>query len=343
MGGGLVLAPLFIISAPRINPVLCQALFLQIFTLVLIAMFGVTQTRKTSAMLLFAAFIALVPENPFSSYPAYQLAMVFTGILFIMAIPTNYRIISISLASVCLMQSVWVGLEHLGIDSHREILNALGANISPAAQIKPISGSLGNHNPSSALIAMTMPFIPMLLWPVAFAAILYMGSTMGILSAVVAMVVYLEYSGRIKRVLVKLYALLTALAAIVASGWLSDYGYLGSTGRLPMWKEFIHWMGFSLKGGGLGFVATKWTQHYDYNGLKFYQLHNEWLEAYSIGGIIGVAFMIWLALPCFKNKHPAISACLLAGLFNSLGNFTFHMAPLFIVFGACYSLQIKES
>lgn len=342
IGVGIALAPFFIYLGKVAEPGLYQALFFQCFSIVLICLGAEKNKRVITAAIVCAVFCIINPE-PFGLFSIYQVPMVFLGLGYISAIKLDYkRAIFAALAFICIFECFWVLSEWAGFYPYERFMGLFGHELIDRYSVRPLIGSLNNKNHSGALIAATVYFAPAIFWPIAGACLLLLGSTMPIVSALAGCLAYYAYASK-KWLVLKLSAIGLAVSAIGLFVFETSSGLLSSTGRIAAWSNFLETVGFSWLGNGFGFVATKWGANYQAKHGRFYQLHNEWLEVYAIAGIVGVVFMLWFIAPLFKDKKtPAVNAALIALLVNSLGNFTFHIAPLFMVFGACFALQLKE-
>lgn len=355
LGVALVAAPFFIMDAPKTDVSFSQNVLLQLLSLIGVVLYGInTKNPRIRLLSVLAAFSVFMSQDPFGPYHLYQMTMVLAGIMFLATLTSNLTKRDLShisklLALTCIVSSIWVYLECFGIRPYRLILGGdylthfssggkwvLGSSVN-------VGGSLGNPNHSGAAIAALIPFLPFYLWPLPIVAIILTKSTMAMIAllASVGSFLYYKYKNPIPLALIGMA--IFAGAASLLIGIIPAYSFLGDTGRMMAWKEAVSKIGFTIFGNGLGFVPSSLKITFS-SGEIFYQLHNEWLETYAISGIVGVLFMAWFIFPVIKdNRMPAINACLIALLVNSLGNFTFHIAPLFIIFSVCFAIQLKET
>lgn len=316
------------------------------FFLLTTALFVITSGIKRDATLtiagVFLVLLGVTAPLKMESFHLAQLACCFVGILFVgaaMKLATE-GVVSAALAFVCLAESAFILLEVTGLDLFEVQAELFGIHVHSVSRA---TGSLGNPNHSGALVAATLPFISPILWPISFLAILATKSTMPAVSAIAAIGAFHAYKNK------KFKILLSTLCSIFIAGltvlfFAPKDSIFSDTGRIETWKAALNYVGLQVWGKGLGFVPREFSQYFVSERGVFYQLHNEWLELYVIGGIVGLALGVYMIIPAFKDKNmPAVNACLVSLLVNSLGNFTFHIAPLFMTFGVCYALQLKES
>ena len=341
----LVAAPFFIKAAPYSDTSLSQALFLHLISFIGIIVFGIKKTSIQVRVMSFATVIAVyVAYDPYQPFQYYQFGSAVAGIAFLAVITSNIeakhiRLIHKLLSVICLLSTAWVFLNYFGFDPYTLIINKKIPTGSFAAWRPP--GSLGNPIHSGALIASTIVFVRPYLWIFPVLALLLLGSTLPMICAFVAVSVYYCYKAKKPKLLYFPFAILVILAASLLLGHFGSASVFYGTDRVQAWKHLVSIMGFDLNGNGFGYVTTVFSESFK-GSQPFIQMHNEWLEAYAILGILGVLVCSWVVLPIFKDKgHPALNACLISLFVNSLGNFTFHIAPLFMVFGACYAIQLQ--
>lgn len=347
LGVALVAAPFFIKLGTQTTTVMSQEYFLLIISFVGVMLFGTKANNRIkliTGMIFAFAFTAI---NPFGIYQLYQLGLCMAGAALIAMVHGNKDNINVAvtgkcLGIVCLVESAWIILQYFGISLHAEWIELVspGAKVVSFSQMQ-IFGSLGNINHSGALVACTIPFVHPFLWPIAISSLLIGKSTMPVVCAFVSMASF--YSYRFKNYLILILSMTAVFMAGVAALTIKfvNTPFMSTTGRILAWEKLFKDIGFQLYGKGLGFVPSVFSQSL-IQGKKFYQMHNEWIELYAIGGVVGVVVGLYLIIPVFKDKgNPAINACLISLLVNSLGNFTFHIAPLFMIFGTCYALQLE--
>lgn len=347
LGIVLLTVPFFIKAAPATTPLDSQEFLFAVFTAIGLCLFGARKSHaniKIMAVALF--FFAFLATNPFGHFQRYQLGMSVAGLAFTLLVygnrkEINPRFLGRIMGAVCLLESCWVFVNRLGADPYHTwlTLNYPG-KIAILEGIIPITGSLGNIGHSGALIACTMPFLGPYFWPFPIVALFIGGSSLPVICAVIGALTLMSYLNR------NFWPLIAGALALFWSGvallcGLLDGSYFSDSGRIRAWKLLISDLGFQLWGKGLGWVPEVFSRH-RFGSERFYQAHNEWLELYAIGGLLSVVVALYLLTPVFKNKgNPAVNACLISLLVNSLGNFTFHIAPLFMVFGTCYALQLS--
>lgn len=247
-----------------------------------------------------------------------------------------------ALAWVCLISCAWLWLQKFGIDPHFEWLS-LWSEVRKDI-IKPLSytvnGSLYHINHSLALIVSTIPFLKKRFWVIPLVTVLYFHTTLPLVMLFLGTFFYLSHYKKDRRYL---YAALALTVILAVSALFIDDG-IGSNGRLAAWAAFFKWHGFNLFGEGYGIIQKDFSQVYvASSGERFTRLHNEVFEAYAIGGLAWLAGFIYMIKPIFNRNVPlAAGTCCFMLLINSLGNFTFQVAPLLIMFLVCYNLIIKE-
>jgi hypothetical protein len=346
-GAALAAAPFFIKVSTRTSASLSQDFFLAISTALLVLLFGIGHTHRNIKIMGVSIFlIAFVSKDPFGLFSYYQLCMSFVGVLFLAFVygnkeVINHKLISNILGAVCVIESLWVISQSLGANPHSYWFQLTGDFSKDLIYSKIPFGSLGNPNHSGALIACLLPFTRWYAYPLAFIALCLGDSAMPVICSVVSLITFYSYSKKNYAPLVASILVLITSAVLLTTGFFNGT-FLSDSHRIQAWNKFIEVFGFSFLGKGFGWVPANFSK-FSLLGGKFYQLHNEWLEAYAIGGLLGVAVGLYLILPVMKNRgNPAANACLIALLINSLGNFTFHLAPLFMVFAYCYALQLED-
>lgn len=344
LGAALVVVPFFIKSAPKTSANLSQEFFLGLISFAGVSMFGTGRIhRNITIMAALVCFIAFKAANPFGLFQYHQLVMSAAGVAFIAFIHRSRKEIRIDiigkcLGVVCLLESAWIISQYFQFNPGDFLFDSYAVE----NRFGGAFGSLGNPNHSAALVACTFPFLASQLWPIPLVALIVSGSTMPAICALVGMSALIAYQFKTYAHLYFAGALLFVAAMVV---WFSEIpadSLLSSSHRVEAWKAIISDVGFQISGKGFGYIPEVFSRKM-IQGMRFYQAHNEWIELYVIGGVLSVAIAIYLTLPIFKDRgNPAINACLISLLVNTLGNFTFHISPLFMVFGTCYALQLGE-
>lgn len=338
LGGGLILAPFFFWPGEYVDVAHYQALFLQSFTFLLIFLFGAQATKQNTldALIIFVFSLITFKITSWAGY--FQSCMAMAGGLFICAIrDLDDRIIKKSLGIACLLSCAFIWAQYFGFSFYSEVFRAMGYMIKEANP-HALSGSLGNVNHSGAFIAATMFFLPAPLWVIPAASVLVMQSAMPIASMIFGLAVYFIYKSK------RLYLMswLASFFAVLAG--LAVWGAFGGidSGRFVSWQAFLSHPNLSLLGHGFGAVPDYFANSIWWDGKRYLQMHNELLESLAMFGVFGVICFLILVYRCLKPSDHVLNAVMLTLLFNSLGNFTFHIAPLFIVFAACYALHIRR-
>lgn len=320
--------------------------FLKALVILSIAFWGakITNRSKVLGFLIFGA--SLSASNPFNEIVWHQFDYVICAfILFCSLQNQNYseRIVTKSLAWVCVISCAWIWLQKFGIDLHFEWLSLWNEMKTEVA--KPysyaVNGSLNHINHSLALVVATIPFLKKRFWVIPMATVLYFCTALPLVCMFLGAIFYLSHIKNDRRYL---YAtgILTGIAAL-SLFFIDDS--IGSNGRLDAWKAFFNWNGFNIFGEGYGIIQKDFSQVFKTpSGEVFHRLHSDFFEAYAIGGLAWVAAFIYMIKPIFKRNISApVATCCFILLINSLGNFTFQIAPLLIIFMVCYNLIIKEN
>lgn len=331
-GVALVAAPFFIRPMPMSSPVLSQGWLFMALTVVGAVGLGVAKDWRLLFPLVAALIAFAVTSDPFTPYALYHGQMLLFGVVFlgVAARSTDHRFTRKLLAASCLIQCAWVAINAVGIDPY-----ALMLGLESGATI---TGSLGNPNHSGAFLAATMFFLPPLLWVLPVAAMAGLGSALPFICAAMGAAAYVAKSCHAPGVFS--YALkalaVAALAALIGAA----PEILDDSGRVQAWGEIVSRLGVTLFGNGVGAIPQLGVT---LGTSRLYQAHNEWLEAYAMGGGFALAMLCLFAFYLWgKNRHYCFEACFVALLVNSLGNFTFHIAPLFIIF-AISAFQKEKS
>jgi hypothetical protein len=350
LGAALVAAPFFFKLAPHTAHTLSQEYFFILVTMLGALFFGIKETHRNFKIIAISLFVlAFMTVNPYGLYQYYQLCLCITGAVFMATIYSyqseiNYKFIGSCLGIVCILESVFLLFQYNGIDPHTEWFNLIGFNykvITPTSRF--VSGSLGNINHSAALIACTLPFLRPRFWLLPITVLLIVNSTMPVITALIAIFCLYSYKSKNYLFIITGFVALMLGAASLLLGLIPKASYFSDSHRIMAWKELWRLLGFQVTGQGFGYIPEIFSKILFPKVGRFYQIHNEWIELYAIGGLLAVGVGIYLIVPVFKNKGNAeINACLIALLVNSLGNFTFHIAPLFMIFGTCYALQLTK-
>ena len=345
LGAVLCIAPFFIKIAPQMIHANSWWFYLKIISILSACLYGFAVKRKEVLIAtLCVVATCFVSVNPYGIYEFVHMDATLSGLLFfafIMGQRVSASAVYGSLAFICLAQCLWLWVEHLGINPFMQYLSAVTS--VKAVILKPdsytVNGSLGHINHSAALIAATIPFINKKFWIIPVITLGIFGSALPIFCGLLAMAIVLAHKfGRVKYVIFAV-----ALAASVSV--LFDASIIGTNERLKVWRFFQSWTDISLFGQGFGIIPSRFAQvaQSALGGERFLSLHNELLEIYAIFGIIGVICAGYLLKSMFlKPKYPEVHACALVILVNALGNFSFHVAPIFIIFITCYALLIQS-
>ncbi len=348
IGVALAVAPFFVKTGAWTTTAQSQEFFLGMVSIFGVLAFGIKKAHKNILIMsVFLVLFAFTTHNPFGIFQYCQLVMSFCGVAFVALVYShkdgiNQVFIFKILGAVCLIESLWMISQELGVNLHTEIVSLIDSSyrVVPLNEHQ-MAGSLGNKNHSGALIASTIPFLSPWLWVIPVGVLIMSNSALPVVCLIVSITSFYAYKTR------KFAALRVGVIALVTVAVATLLGvfhgtYFSDSNRVTAWTELYNTLGFQLWGKGLGWVPEIFSKKI-IAGEKFYQLHNEWIELYAIGGLLSVGVGLYLILPIFKNRdNPKVSACLISLLVNSLGNFTFHIAPLFMVFAYCYAIQLGK-
>lgn len=338
-------ASFFLKDAPLIETLISKQTYFVIFSLPLILIFGV---KKNKLMLIPALLVILsffYSKNPYGVL--YDHITMLVGIVLLVALQSakiDEKIISRFMIITCLTACAWVGLEYINIRPSEIILEMMGIGFQKgvvrgnkwiAVDMPNVIGTLGNPNHSAAMIAVLAPFLPLSLLFFVLPTLFILNSTMAIVSFLAGLIVY--YSKTIKNDLpIKITGALMAVGALSVT-------LIGSgvdSGRVQAWKYLLPKIPATLTGNGLDFFRSL---NYFQGKVRWDHFHSELFEAWSAFGALGVFVFAYLAYKILSgHDHPKMRACCAALLVNSLGNFTFHIAPLSLIFIVCYSFLDKS-
>jgi len=329
-------APFFIYPGKVAEPQLYQALLFQCLAIIL-AITGGQSHKKITIISLVAAFFIVTTSEIFHISAFYQAQNILSGVLFLYAIkPSDYPLIKKLLGISCLMSCLFVMVQLLGIDPYSQFMSFFGYQ-SVGLNPHPASGSLGNKIHSALFVIATMFFISPKLWIIPLVTMLFMDSQLAMASAFIGACSFFSYKRK------EFEPLIISAISICGIGAFSLFGSgMIFTGRLETWTAFLKWFGIKPLGAGVGYIAIHFKNVHNYAGQIFSNLHSELFEVYAIAGIVGLGLFVMVARDILNPGKPELNACLITLLFSCLGNFSFHIAPLFIVFGACYAIHIKK-
>lgn len=348
LGAALVAAPFFIKAGVRTTTVLSQEWFFALVTFLGLMLFGAKANHRIKVLGVMVFLIAFTAINPFGLFQYFQLMMSCAGVAFIALVYANRKSLNLDFLAkcfglICLIESGWIILQYFNFDLHSEWIQFLSPSYK-AIKLNggELYGSLGNINHSGALIACTLPFLRPRYWIIPSIALYLGNSTMPVICAMVAVISLYSYRKEFYLPIINAGIVLLIAAIGLFNGLIHSASFFHDNGRVQVWKLMFQDVGYQFWGKGFGYISELFSRNV-INEQRFYQAHNEWLELYVISGLLGVGVGIYLILPVFKNKgNSAINACLISLLVNSLGNFTFHLAPLFMIFGTCYALQLDK-
>ena len=257
-----------------------------------------------------------------------------------------------------LIQSTWIFLEFINIEPLYVITGLFGKKIlvrypngstQNTKLFNPylnnfITGCFSNRSVSGAALACLVPaffykkkLIPLVIFPIA--AVFICRSTMSIMAMLAGVVVYLSLIIRTKT----LYALLLATLAIatISFGYYIDRGFFSDTHRFEFWlNAFSMWKNYFF-GHGVGFFSDHYNHFFQYR-LKVLHLHSDFLQMFFNFGIVGGVLFIFMLLHINFKASAIYIAMLSSVLFNSLGNFSFHISFLTLISIVSYSIIVRK-
>lgn len=341
MGAALVAAPFFIKIAPVMTQSASWLFFIKIFSVLSVCLWGLTVKRKevliATVLVIGACFVTTDAYERFSFVQMETALFSLLFFAFIMGQKIDRSTVYKALGISCLLQSAWLFLNYLGHDPFSWWLSIFidfkreshGAALSP-------HGPLGHIDHSAALVAITIPFLKKRFWVIPLAAVLISQTALPIVCAImVGLFTVAQKYNKVK------YVWLSVIGLAVVSS-MFDTSMIGTNNRLNAWLAFMNWHEFNFFGHGFGYIV-KFGEFYKSTGHPelFYQLHNELLETYAVFGIPGLIGLAFLLKPLLlKNEYGEAYTALSVGLVNCLGNFSMHVAPIFITICVCYALVI---
>jgi hypothetical protein len=353
LGAALVVAPFFIQSSlpSGTNTSVSQAFFVQIMSFLGVIFFGVNlKNNRIKIATLMVIAITLMAKEIFSVMSFYQSTLAMSGVMFMGVVASNIKDHHVNLVYKCmsaifLIEIAWIIANYFGIDPYKLYLQ-LGAPQTKAfidAHARDISGSVGNTSHTGALIAAILPFIHPLLWIPGFIALFALKSALSVFCAISGIIALYSYKKKNFKYLYALGLFIVVTGIVLFMVDIPSDSPFYPTDRVKAWKSLYNMVGLQFSGGGFGFVPSEFSKFFK-NGQLFMQMHNEFAELYAVGGFMCVAIAASLLLICFKDFDlPQVNACLISLMINCLGNFTFHIAPLFIIFSVCYAIQLSRS
>ena len=257
-----------------------------------------------------------------------------------------------------LIQSTWIFLEFVNIEplyiitglfGKKILVRHAGGNTINTKLFNPylnsfITGCFSNRSISGAALACLVPafffkkkYIPLIIFPIS--AIFICRSTMSIMAMLAGVIVYLSLIIRTKT----LYALLIVALAIatILIGYYTDKSFFSDTHRFKFWTDgFDMWKNY-LFGHGVGYFSDYFKHFYHYK-LKVLHLHSDFLQMFFNFGIVGGILFIFMLLHINLKACAVYIGMLAAVLFNSLGNFSFHISFLTLISIVSYSIIVRK-
>jgi len=285
----------------------------------------------------------------FSANVIMQFIFVNVGLIliphFISNFEGNYRPILAGMAVACIIQSTWIILNHLGFDPYSLYVHA--SKMTPTANglIQSdgpvLEGSMGNPAVSSALIACTIPSLFRRKWicalPVCLIGLYFGNSAMSMLSFIVGLFFCCCVFKKRYKTLLAGFLISVGLLIIFR-----NHPFLADNERFAVWLNCLK-MNEGLQilwGHGPGFFADNFHKIFNMK-QKFIQAHNEYLEAYVMFGVIGLACIANLLRKITIN-NKLIFISLVIFLLNSVGFFTLHIAGTAVIGLITYALSVKK-
>lgn len=336
-GTAAMLLP-FYVRANNFNDIRISKNYALIFlTTIGCMLFGVGKL-KIRAIAVVAAFAFFIHSNFYRPASMEQTVTFLGGCLLISHLLShrlNEKVIKVCLAITCILTSAVF------------ILNNMGFNpFNPSIPMKYPVGPLGQQTLSGALVAITITsLIQPNFWmfiPAAAMGLWISGSSMSYLAAGVNISLFTAMN---KTIALKLKVSIITLLGIIGSMGLFSKDLLNDHSRFYSWSIAIKKMSnFSLMdqlfGRGLGDFWHSFGVEIPGQMIRY--AHNEVIESLWAFGIVGtmiIAIIVYLPFKNFKSTYAL--AGFASVLVNSLGNFTFHIAPLALIGVIFYSLALK--
>lgn len=342
LGAVLVTAPFFIKIAPFMTPSASWMFYILTVSILSVCLWGIDKGSKVVNLAAITLFITcLNTHDIYNKFAFSQMITAMSCLLFFsfcMGQRINKRFAFYCLSSICLLETSWIGLNMLGIDPFSWILSLFIEFKRESLSVAQVAhGSLGHINQSGALVAITMPFLDKRFWIFPIVILGLTGSMLPIICSLLVVAFY--FLNKIK----KADYLWPGIALLAIVSIFMDGSEIGTNNRFEAWKSFLSWHDYSVLGNGFGYIV-KFGDYYMKSGHpeRFHQLHNELLEVMAVFGLPGLVTLALAIIPIFKIKeYCPLKIALSVALVNCLGNFTLHIAPIFIVISVCYALLIK--
>lgn len=272
----------------------------------------------------------------------------------------NMERLSNWLSFSCIFYSFWVignlfGFDLYDVVSQRVPLETAG-NTSVEGLKYAVLGALGNKGVSAGFVAITSGFLmrprfwPLLVFPLT--ACFLASAEAPLLGMGVALILW-GMNGILRRggpnLLKGKYLPLYALGILAIVLQLPRSFFVGKMGlRLLNWAWALDDTGFSLLGLGLGWVPVGHVSLHPNAQNTFYQLHNEFIEAYVNLGILGFLPILFMLRVCLRQTlggipifHPYLYAGVTA-LIYSFFWFSLHIGPIAMIMLLTFAVLAKR-
>lgn len=293
-----------------------------------VILFGLKRCFIVIPFLVSSFFIEI-----YSAHALYQLVMVIFGVILFSQVYSygiNEEIFGNYLLWLGIIQACWFIAHYFGHDPQDFINSIYGPHgkkyfikngiYVEAKNVKQfIVGSLAQHTLSGIYFILALPYAWLKKWPliVIVPAVFLTNSTMVQSSVLISFLAI--YFKNIKWLFIPI-TMMVSLFLVNLFFPLSDY--FSGQERIIAWKWAIN--NLEWFGNGLG----HWADHFPMITKEvFKQAHSEPIEIIYAYGFIGIISIAILGSSFFSDK-VYLKASLIGLLFNSLGNFPFHLASI---------------
>jgi hypothetical protein len=307
--------------------------------------------RSLWVALVYALIILILNQSMVASLNViFQTFYISMGILFFVKYYENYDRDSLKYifngASIgCLIQCLIITFDLLGYPIYEQFVMLFSGDFKVTGIEVQAIGSFGNRDMVASYLSLTGITLFRRRWvhllPLVIVPLIATKSIMGIASFSMG-AIYLFNSN--KNFFKKIYIYAAIVAGMITLPFLNlghDSARFQAWGRMLSLVDPKHF----LIGKGPGwFPGLQMTLHPGFveGNTVLLQEHNEFLSAFNIFGIIGIALIIPSFIKFLKSsdKNKIMSAILITGFCNSYGHFTFHQSTtaLIIIIASCVCL-----
>jgi hypothetical protein len=220
-----------------------------------------------------------------------------------------------------------------------------GLKVMPGQGIS-IAGPLANPGYSAGFLAISIPLyftkrkILSIFLPLA-GMFIYGGTTVWISLAIGFLCLLISFRNKILAWILALSGVVSG-TAIIASNTID----LGGSDRWFVWQHALGMMLDVRKilfGHGLGYLGP-YMRKAHITTQAFVQMHNDWLEALFVFGIIGLIPILVIIYSLAKNSVNKIGICgIIIAMMWATTWFPFHLAPLFILILMWYGISLNDN